>query len=85
MTSDSEGDLFCDTLEQMDPEQVTGRLGSAAAEALPAAGPALPALDRQRSPAPHHGTATLGAFGITRLHPSVLCGPPGAQVLSPRG
>ena len=55
VTSDSEGDVYCDTLEQMEPEQVMEgweALGSSrsTAEALPAASPALPALYRPISP-----------------------------------
>lgn len=54
MTSDSEGDVYCDTLEQMEPEQVTEGWEAlescrTTAEALPAASPALPALYRQIS------------------------------------
>lgn len=55
VTSDSEGDVYCDTLEQMEPEQVTEGWEAlescrTTAEAFPAASPALPALYRQISP-----------------------------------
>jgi len=78
VTGDSEGDVYCDTLEQMELEQVTEGYEvpescHAAAKALPAARPALPVPYGQalrvvgsRSSARCCGTATL-PLGTTVL------------------
>lgn len=79
MASDSEGEVFCDTLEQMEPEQVTspgagrpqGGLGSlhTVAETSPAGSPAP---NRQLSASCCHlSTAFLAAL----QHPKCLPGP----------
>lgn len=71
VTSDSEGDMFCDTLEQMEPEKVTEE----ALEALPS----LPCLHCTAPPAlePHR------TYRDTLLH--ISCVSPGAWSLSQRG
>uniref|UniRef100_A0A663MVX7 Acyl-CoA binding domain containing 4 n=1 Tax=Athene cunicularia TaxID=194338 RepID=A0A663MVX7_ATHCN len=79
VTSDSEGDVYCDTLEQMEPEQVTAgweALGSCrtAVKALPAVSPALPALYSQ---------ALCRVMGVTRTAGS--CQWPATTCLSAGG
>lgn len=73
VTSDPEGDTFCDTLEQMEPEKVME-------EALKAL-PSLPCLCYTTPPAwePHK------TYRDTLLHLSGLCVTPGGWSLSQRG
>lgn len=72
--SDSEGDTFCDTLEQMEPEKVTEE----ALEALPS----LPCTDIS---ARHRQPGSLTKPAGTPLHLSVLRVTAGAWSLSQRG
>lgn len=72
--SDSEGDTFCDTLEQMEPEKVTE-------EALEA----FPSLPRTDISAQHRQPGSLTKPAGTPLHLSVLRVTAGAWSLSQRG